>query len=360
MTSRPGARLGHLHPWGLFRPAVVAVGMLIAFGGEYFLPDKYFFDQRGIQAMAQGKVSEVVDPNFARVAAVYRFLGLGELTVLAGAIGFALWVWCAIVLVGRRCCTPSALQLTMQALCFIIGSVYLSGYSKDVFVLAVTACVLTASDRLRGDLLIVCVGLTYAALLRPYWFLVLGLFVLFRLLLARGISWWRLLASVCLAMLALSLAFRFGQHTSLGAARIAVNASREDDPFAVTSIHDYFAGFGVAPGFVNGMLVLVGFFFPLTLALTGGGSHLVLAAVIGFMWIVFWRAVHRGVLSVHVPVERSVVRAIAMLLSLTVVQTSFEPDFGSYLRHLSPLMPLLLLVVMRLPSTEPRTSVDGG
>jgi hypothetical protein len=38
-------------------------------------------------------------------------------------------------------------------------------------------------------------------------------------------------------------------------------------------------------------------------------------------------------------------RASALLVAVVSVQAIFEPDFGSYLKHLTPLMPLFLTLV---------------
>ena len=38
-------------------------------------------------------------------------------------------------------------------------------------------------------------------------------------------------------------------------------------------------------------------------------------------------------------------RAVALLLGLVVVQAIFEPDYGSYLKHLSPMLPLFLALL---------------
>ena len=38
-------------------------------------------------------------------------------------------------------------------------------------------------------------------------------------------------------------------------------------------------------------------------------------------------------------------RAVALLLALVVVQAIFEPDYGSYVKHLSPVLPLFLTLL---------------
>ncbi|HIY66433.1 MAG TPA: hypothetical protein H9830_09180, partial [Candidatus Agrococcus pullicola] len=47
-------------------------------------------------------------------------------------------------------------------------------------------------------------------------------------------------------------------------------------------------------------------------------------------------------------------RSIALILALTVVQAVFEPDYGSSLRHLTPLMPLAIVLLQAMRSGSMR------
>ena len=51
-------------------------------------------------------------------------------------------------------------------------------------------------------------------------------------------------------------------------------------------------------------------------------------------------------------------RAVALLLALVIVQAIFEPDYGSYVKHIVPALPLFLaLLPLRVRRREPH---DAG
>ncbi len=53
-------------------------------------------------------------------------------------------------------------------------------------------------------------------------------------------------------------------------------------------------------------------------------------------------------------------RAVALLLALVVVQAIFEPDYGSYVKHMVPVLPLFLALLPLKPRSRPGTATAGA
>ena len=89
----------------------------------------------------------------------------------------------------------------------------------------------------------------------------------------------------------------------------------------------------------------------------GGVYYLVLATMIFVIWIGFLLAARRTIRSRDSTYRGKITigRCIAMVLAFLTVQAAFEPDYGSALRHLVPLVPAMLMVAFgsnRQPSSE--------
>ena len=98
------------------------------------------------------------------------------------------------------------------------------------------------------------------------------------------------------------------------------------------------------------MLALV---LPVPLVLLGSPLYLVFAVGITLPWLVLAAGLARGphrLLAGAPPagdaVTTAALRSAALLVAYLTVQSFFEPDYGSYLRHLTPMLPLLLAVVL--------------
>lgn len=94
-------------------------------------------------------------------------------------------------------------------------------------------------------------------------------------------------------------------------------------------------------------MVLVTFAVPLPLFLRLSPYYLVVAVFLLVLWFMFARAVHLS--SDESRTDPRWARLVALVLSLTVVQSVFEPDYGSYVRHLTPMLPLMLAVILWRP-----------
>jgi hypothetical protein len=315
---------------------------------ESLLPRKFFFDGDRIASIAQGKLSDQGDSSFGNVAALYRLFGLASEPLLASIAGYLVFT-VTVILAARRMrniTPPLAVSLLVAPILFF-GSVYLGFYSKDVFALVIVLALLLAGQRLSGDALILTAMTAYAFVFRQYWFLVVIAYVTFRMLTWRV----RSPARILITSLVVLLAFSLGIFLALGQMpdhfRLIVNENRTDGVEVNTLIQPFISGDNFWAGTGNVLLTFLALIVPIPLAFKGGAYYIALAIVIGGMWVVILG--HLEPKRLHNPLrgarETLIHRSVIVLAAFLCTQALFEPDYGSALRHLTPLMPLMLVVV---------------
>jgi hypothetical protein len=178
---------------------------------------------------------------------------------------------------------------------------------------------------------------------RIYWILVLVGFLVMLFVGRFKPRWLRNYLSISLLSLGFSLAlfYLFGLNPDYF--RSFVNDFRVGSIDATTIIQPYVEGPQPWVGAVNNLLVFAFLFVPLPLLFIGGWSYALIFLCVSFLWFTFSRAYFKASSAGHMPT--SSVKAFYFLLSFVAVQSIFEPDFGSALRHLSPLMPLMLVAI---------------
>lgn len=315
--------------------AAAVLGYVVVFNRELLIPEHFYADGFFIQAIALG-VAEG-DVKYANTATVYAAFGLAEDPVLASFLGYsaALAVLALAWLRGRGVPRGWAATAT-AALAILLSAVYLGWYSKDVLVLAVTVVFLLARPGRIGWALCVATAALYAWLFRDYWYLVAGLFIGISLI-GRWLTPLRALLIAVGATAVASAAIVLALGVSADAFRTGVNESRLEMDVG-TIITPFVALPEPLGGIVNNVLTLLALWVPLPVAVQGGAYYLGIAAVILVLWALFAVAIRPG-LGIRSQ------RAIALVLAFVAVQAVFEPDYGSALRHLTPLLPLFVWVI---------------
>jgi hypothetical protein len=198
----------------------------------------------------------------------------------------------------------------------------------------------------------------YGLLFRPYWLGVAGLYMLGRW--ASRTKWSPLrvaLASgVGLALVSAYIYFVLG--LPVDHFRVIVNQWRVNDPDAGSLIEPLLQSGGFFGQFASVAAVVLLLAFPIPLMIKGGAYYLFLTLLIATCWFLVIRTVLQArptggaVAADRVLFQRSV----CLLAAFLCIQGLFEPDYGSALRHLSPLMPLMTSAVWLGPSfrKEPR------
>jgi hypothetical protein len=335
---------------------LVAAGsaLLASLVARFVLPENFLRDDHSIQvAMVPSKEYLMAD-SFRGVGAIYRALGLQHAAPLAALLAVGLFVACVFAAVGwERLRDAGLFDLAVLCGSLLIAVVYLGQFSKELVTVAVCALLLLSPRTPRWDVLIVLACVAYGALLRPYWLIVAALYVVWRIVLPRTQRPVLLLLVPVLAYVALQPAFGIALGGGLQSQRDSVNTVR-DDPGAVASLITSPLPDSAGPvGILAALLMVQVMICPLPLMAAGSLYHLASGVLIMGIWGIVLVPVARRRLAVPrgETAGREVTtanRAAALLLALLLVQALFEPDFGSYLKHLTPMLPLVLAL---LPSS---------
>ncbi|PWW21837.1 hypothetical protein JD79_00978 [Geodermatophilus normandii] len=309
------------------------------------LPPKYFYDSLKIQQVAAGIARYEEDRAFTVTGGLYRWLGL-ESSPAAVAVLSMLLCYGVVVLAWRDTRYVTRAQFVLACLYLLFAAVYLSSYSKDVFVLLLVAVLLTAPRGLAGEVLIVGAMLGYAYVVREYWFLVAAAYIAARRVFRGPFRPRTVLVFLVVVTAVCAVAFLVGQGVELDHFRGVVNEDRGSAD-AETAIAVSVGG-GLVGSALSCLLVLVTLLLPVPLLLTGNPLHAAFFVLIVTMWVLVGRGI-RSRLRDGSGAQGDIrwVRCFSLVVSFVLVQSFFEPDYGSYLRHLSPILPVAIYVAGR-------------
>jgi hypothetical protein len=378
----PDDRVSRIDPWGafcqLYVVAVVGAAVAVASRFRNFLDDKFTLDAIWIQSTLNiPDASLDPDDPFRNTAFVYRVLGLAEVPDVAAMAAIAVF-GVALLAAVRWSELPYLTPVGLAAIsvCYLLALIYLAQYSKEFVSLVLVALVLLLPRGRIPEVVLVAAMVGYAITIRPYWGIVVILYVVGRILLPRVRGLVPVLVFVMISYGCLQVVFNTYLGEPLSFSRTAVNDLRADINISVGSLIVDFLPDQVGLQWLNAFLVFLSLLLPWPLIVGGSPAYVVMAVVLGFLWgLVAWsilqiqreRAAVRGgrdaqsarraprgearraLLSERTPRPE---RAVALLLALVIVQAIFERDYGSYVKHMVPALPLFLAL---LPLTARRS-----
>ncbi|ROR82421.1 hypothetical protein SAMN06295974_3316 [Plantibacter flavus] len=340
-------------------PLIVVVSLLAlawVAADQPGLPGHFANDEGTIISVNRGTFTEA-DSSFQLIAAVYRWMGLAERPTLAALIGVTSYLLVLTAALSHaRLAAAEWLDWAIIICCVALAAVYHGGYTKDLLTVGAVLAIIAHRGRgLLAELVPVAAMLLYAEGFRTYWFLVAGLYLALRLALRARRGWTATLAVVIVLYAGLSVVFPLIVGVDLDHFRLTVNEYRSAESVN-TLIVQFFPGAGPVSGFVNSVLTFGSFIIPIPLMLRGGAIYLVVALVLLSVWgtlIALIRSARlrapRGA-SVLTPFQN---RLFAAIIAFLIVQSIFEPDYGSFLRHLTP---MLIVAVCLILSLRPRAT----
>ena len=322
------------------------------------LPDRFLFDDGHVQAVIDNPGLAPEDPSFHVLAGFYRMLGIATSPSMASTLAVFLLIIC--VLLAVRFSDWSHLGYVGAGMLVVtlgLGLVCLAQYTKELFSLLVTVTVLIAL-KLRGgwlrSILIIGAPLTYGLLVRPYWLIIAAFIPAVYLTTRRVKHPLPILICIVLAYIGLALAFQMVRGEQLGATRDYVNLGRQDTAVA-TLISTPDLGPSLAAGVLAILVVAGQLIVPIPLFAMGDPYYVIAGVVIFGLWAIVGCALFSGR-------GRSDARTgwiLSVLVSLFIVLVIFEPDYGSYIKHLTPFLPLFLALVPVTPNPMTSPEIDS-
>ena len=163
------------------------------------------------------------------------------------------------------------------------------------------------------------------------------------------------ITAIVLASVVFSLAIGIYTGDSGDHFRTSVNEVRLGDGSTATLIPRYVAGEGQLVGILNNLLTMVFMVIPMPLLALMRPYYLASALLI----FALWANVFLGFRKLKVSTNTWALRAFALMVGFLVAQGVFEPDYGSALRHLAPLVPAIILL-HEFPVNEKTTLGKGN
>lgn len=323
----------------LFLAGMFVIGLMAVVSWRNAMPASFSFDNDAIQELVLGVGTVERGNEWLRPAAIYSALGLVS-PELAGLVTFALFTALLAITVRGRLATASHTEVIIVGVVILIGAVILGQFTKDAFVLIVTGiAIVPIRSRWSGPLLLVTIGF-YAWWFRTYWWLILGAYVIFLWSMKRGHSLQRLFLTGIGLLAALAAIFPLVRGVDVIYYRYAVNVDRIGSPDATTMVAFDLPG-GLLGSFASAVLAAASFIFPWPLFQLLTPFHVANGVLIATMWALVLRAIARRGRNLDAREKRWV----SLILAQLTIQAIYTPDYGSYLRHLAPLLPLMVGVL---------------
>lgn len=329
-----GRGLDAVKYWLILVPLVA--GGVIASQAHDFLSEKFFLDESIILRFVSGELVADGFSSYGTTGWLYRVTGLGSIPELFPVLSYALFavtVLAAITWRGIPHMSIPALGLAAGSL--LLASVYLSQYSKEFFVLPLAIMLLLARRSVAWEVTWVATALLYAGFVRQYWFLVVVIYLTYRFLIPRLRSAWLLVGVIMVGFAILVVTFQVALDAPLTFYRTDINNALDFD--RSTQIDDVVSGSSFLAQWLNAGAIMFLLAFPIPLLLSGNAVQLLAGLFMAVCWALL--AVRSRLV---VGGRGAGVLPLAFLLSFLMVQTAFEPDFGSYIRHITPQLALFL------------------
>ncbi|WGW11711.1 hypothetical protein LWF01_16695 [Saxibacter everestensis] len=375
LSTSLSARRIYGSPAQIITVACAGLAAMLSIVSYTVLPERFLLDNSHIAEAIVSPLAAEETPSFRNIAAIYRSLGFAEQPALAALVSLVLFT-VAVFAATRwsRLAQFGVIGLAVVGISFVLAVAYLAQYSKEVLTLVIVLVLLVMPRKPYADAILALLMVGYGLFLRPYWVIIAGMYLVWRILLPRLKNPLLVIGAVAVGYALLEIAFRTVLSVGLTSNRAEINASRVDDDVASLIVDPLPTDGALAA--VNATALLLMLLVPVTLVVTGNLFHVVSAVVIAFLWltaIVGYIRLRRegnattlagrpdfagapngtapndtasnGAYPPGAPATIRAARAAALLFAVVFVQAIFEPDFGSYLKHLTPLLPLFLTLV---------------
>lgn len=277
--------------------------------------------------------------SFKLISLLYRIARI-DTPLKAGICGIVItFVTLLIATILLRHPGSRLIRLATISVSMLLSMVFIGTYTKELLISIAVLLIVFLEDRRRGAVAVSLVTVALGIVYRTYWLITTFFFVVVTVLAPRVSKRLRSLISLSLlALLAVSLAIYLYTGETADIARTVTNASGSRQALTGSLLGGYVDGVEPLSGIVNILLSLVFLVFPVPLISKASLYHIAIAGVPLIIWVVvFWGS------GVGKTLKYGFVHSgFGIFVAFLLTQSLFEPDYGSALRHITPLLPLVL------------------
>jgi hypothetical protein len=330
--------------------ATYLAGLVLAITGPNFLPADYYYDAATIRDLLPDATTLILGNSYNNTALLYRSLGFGSLLphALAGPLGYTL-AFAASISASRLAASRWVPWIyALFALWNVPLAIFDGTYSKEVLAVLVAAAVCALARSPRGIAAAAIIGLAYALMFRTYWGIVLALWLTILIVWRLGGGWLPRMAVASVAVLIMSAGAHGFAGMWLSDGRTIVAEARELIAFSITQFTNLISNTSPLTDLLNTGIGWAMLLFPAFLIGLGGLQHIAFAVFQFGNTLLFARAAWRmrTLRRLSAAAEWQLASAASFCIAYTIVQGMFEPDFGSFAKHETTLLPMLLYVLV--------------
>jgi hypothetical protein len=315
----------------------ILVCILVAFFKESIFPEKYFNDTITIQRLIKHPYKDLGDSAFTNTAKFFRIFHIDKyfLAPVLAIISYFLVIYFSFKKYSVEAISLSNFFLIVSY--SAMAMVYMSTYSKDL-VLFLFVIVPFVFFEKKYILIWTLFAIFYAAFFRDYWFVTILLFWGLKIFIIKKPKF--LILTIPLFYFLISCVYNYIFGVSLSMIRYITNIDRDADS-AQTAIKNYVDGNNFLLEAVNFIITLVFLIIPIPLLLLAKPFYVILTLLIVVFFYNFIK------LYVKEYKNEKFTNIFSFVISFILVQSLFEPDYGSFVRHLAPLYPIIFVCIAK-------------
>lgn len=327
---------------------IFILGIVVIIFSEDILPPKYFIDSYTIKdffLIATGFSYKFSD-GFWNTAVIYKFFYMDRINsqVFEGIINYTFYYLCLFCLLIVARVEYKVKTLVFLAIWNIPVAIYLGQLTKEIFIVPILVLQVYALSKKNKLLLVISFVflIGYALFFRNYWFIILYLSIV---IFCIQNYCYKYNTMFKILLVAISVFFMFVIASLKGMyltdTRTMVNEVLESN----TMINNLFTNTSFVSDLLNWLWVWLMIVFPIPLLLHIGVTQVAFGGLSILTTVVFWRKAYVLQKSNSCKKDKSINWCIAFIISFSMAQGIFEPDYGSVLKHQVVLVPMYFYLI---------------
>ncbi|QBY55508.1 hypothetical protein [Cupriavidus oxalaticus] len=339
---------------------LLSSGLLLvaALWHESLLPARFMLDKTELlRRMEKDQSPTMFGDSFDNYAWLYNAAGLDAWSL--SVVGwFAAISACFLAIRASQIRELKVLEWMVLSFWMAISIVYAGLPSKEIVVLVMVALALCCRPGMPRVAMLAILAAIFALYFRGYWVLIISGWLALYMLGEKALRPIRLVVLILLAYALLSVLFEKHLGGGLTLGREVGNEWRSATEVA-SLIESPLPQRGFVFDIVNVVIILATFVVPVPL-LTSGNPVQAAGGVGLFLTFCLLATSWRRILRMPSRCSAEHRQMLSFVISFLCVQAIFEPDYGSFLRHLTSISPLILYCCLASRREEGSWEMNPG